>query len=355
MNDTKNENILKADAVFEGGGVRGMAFVGALKIAEERGYQWQNIAGTSAGAIVASLLAADYSAKEIEERMWKVDFGELKDTAWEDEVSKRLLYLFKYIPRVGEYIPYAFSIFKDLGIFEGKRLQEIIKGHLAARDIRTYKDMIVEEHKANPKKRYRLRVIASDLTAGKMLVLPDDISDFGMEPDELSVAFSIRMSMSIPIFFEPVQIYNKITKQKHTIIDGGILSTYPIWLFDAPSGKIPDFPTFGFNLYEPNPKEDKRPDPLRKEPKEIKDPISLAKGIWDCMFSASDKRYISKRHWARTIPISTMGISTTDFKLDDLKKQKLLDSGIQGAKAFFNTWDFQEYIQEWRIGSNRDR
>ena len=61
----KIRNNLMADAVFEGGGVKGIGLVGAVAVAEERGYQWVNIAGTSAGAIVAALLAVGYSVAEI--------------------------------------------------------------------------------------------------------------------------------------------------------------------------------------------------------------------------------------------------------------------------------------------------
>ena len=58
----KGTNGLKADAVFEGGGVKGIGLVGAVAFAEEKGYRWVNLAGTSAGAIVAALLAAGYNA-----------------------------------------------------------------------------------------------------------------------------------------------------------------------------------------------------------------------------------------------------------------------------------------------------
>ena len=56
---------LKADAVFEGGGVKGIGLVGAVAVAEEKGYHWVNVAGTSAGAIVATLLAAGYTAQGV--------------------------------------------------------------------------------------------------------------------------------------------------------------------------------------------------------------------------------------------------------------------------------------------------
>lgn len=61
------KNNLMADAVFEGGGVKGVGFVGAIAVAKERDYQCVNIAGTSAGAIVAALLAAGYSAAEMKD------------------------------------------------------------------------------------------------------------------------------------------------------------------------------------------------------------------------------------------------------------------------------------------------
>ncbi len=54
-----------ADLVFDGGGVKGIALVGALSVLEEEGFQPQNVAGTSAGAIVATLLAAGYTAVQL--------------------------------------------------------------------------------------------------------------------------------------------------------------------------------------------------------------------------------------------------------------------------------------------------
>lgn len=55
----------RLDGVFEGGGVKGIALVGALEEIEQAGYHFVNVAGTSAGAIVATLVAAGYSAAEL--------------------------------------------------------------------------------------------------------------------------------------------------------------------------------------------------------------------------------------------------------------------------------------------------
>src|SRR2546423_4220221 len=65
----------QADIVLEGGGVRGIGHIGALSVLEERGYRWVNIAGTSAGALVAAMMAANYSSGEMNQIMRdEVDF-----------------------------------------------------------------------------------------------------------------------------------------------------------------------------------------------------------------------------------------------------------------------------------------
>lgn len=79
-------NNMMADAVFEGGGVKGIGLVGAVAVAEEKGYQWANVAGTSAGAIVAGLLAAGYSAAEMKEVMEELDYNRFKDASLLDRV-----------------------------------------------------------------------------------------------------------------------------------------------------------------------------------------------------------------------------------------------------------------------------
>src|SRR3954453_13731963 len=80
ISDSGVENYV--DLVFEGGGVKGIAMVGALSVLEEHGYKPQNVAGTSAGAIVATLLAAGYTAAELRDLISNQDFSEFMDTNW---------------------------------------------------------------------------------------------------------------------------------------------------------------------------------------------------------------------------------------------------------------------------------
>jgi len=311
----------KIDAVFEGGGVKGIGLVGAIAIIEENGYTFENVAGTSAGAIVASLLAAGYKSPELKQILESQNFIEFMDKDWEDN-----------IPFVGK----IFSLIRKKGIYKGKFFEDWIRKLLEAKGIRTFKDLIIEESKDNPKYRYKLQLIASDLSKGRMLILPRDIAEFGTEPDDLDVALAVRMSMSLPFFFEPVQLADQ-SGENHYIVDGGVLSNYPIWLFDDGTAD-PAWPTFGFNLVEPD----------QNKPHDIKGPISLLKALFSTMMEAHDARYMKSSAFVRTIPIPTVGVQTTDFTLSAERKQELYESGKCAAKTFLETWDFEKYKQEFR-------
>jgi len=141
----------KADAVFEGGGVRGIAHAGALVEAEDSfGYEWQNVAGTSAGAIIAALIAVGYSGREVSDIISDLDFTQLMDKAWEDRVGEVLLGWTKIIPKFGRVIPYLPSLFKDLGMYEGKRFQELVQGYFTAKGKQKYSDLLMPGFEDDP-------------------------------------------------------------------------------------------------------------------------------------------------------------------------------------------------------------
>ncbi|MEW6733716.1 MAG: patatin-like phospholipase family protein [Acidobacteriota bacterium] len=313
-----NGNGKKVDAVFEGGGVKGIALVGAVQVTEEQGYQFENVAGTSAGAIVASLIAAGYSAKELKEIMDKLNYNDFKDKGWVDK-----------IPLIGE----ALSLGFENGIYEGEFLENWLRDLLKARGIETFQDLIIAEYQDNPKYRYKLQVIATDISRGRMLVLPQDIEDYGINPDTLAVAHAVRMSMSIPLFFEPV-ILKTASGETSYIVDGGVLSNYPVWIFDDETDE-PAWPTLGYKLVAP--------DDVEQKPRQIKGPISLLAAMISTMMEAHDAKYIKDSAFIRTIPIPTLGVETTDFNLSRERSEQLYQSGIEAATNFFNYWDFDKY------------
>jgi len=202
-----------------------------------------------------------------------------------------------------------------------------------------FNDLIVEEYKDDERYRFKLRVIASDISRGRLLVLPQGIADFGIRPEDLNVAAAIRMSMSLPFFYEPVRLRNMKTNQVSYIVDGGLLSNFPVWLFDT-AGSIPEWPTFGFKLVEPE----------EGTPHQVRGPISLLTALFSTMTQAHDARYIKDADFVRTIPIPTLDVRTTDFDLSREKSEALYQSGRQAAERFFDTWDFAKYVDKYRRG-----
>jgi NTE family protein len=159
------------------------------------------------------------------------------------------------------------------------------------------------------------------------------------------------MSMSIPIFFEPVRLVDS-SGRPHFIVDGGVLSNYPIWLLDD-NTPDPPWPTFGFKLVEPG----------RRELKigsrnSIKNPLTFLKAIAATMMEAHDNYHISrsKGDYARTIMIPTLitldgvdkEIKTTDFDITLTESDGLYHNGAQAAKAFLDTWDFEQWKIDYR-------
>jgi NTE family protein len=190
-----------------------------------------------------------------------------------------------------------------------------------------------------------------------LLVLPRDADQLGIDPDELSVARAVRMSMSIPIFFEPVSVTNEKTNREHVIVDGGMLSNFPVWLFDCPGDEVPSWPTFGLLLVEPHPQTPvgaRLPAPERA-PRGLGGLFKYVKAMADTMMEAHDRLYVEKANFARTIPIPTLGIGTTEFDITPARKQALYQSGRDAASEFLATWDFDGYIEEFRSGKEHHR
>ena len=331
-----------ADLVFEGGGVKGIGLAGALATLEEREYRPQNIAGTSAGAITAALLSAGYSAAELREIIITLDYRQFQDRAWEDKVP---------------LVERSLSMLLDLGLYEGDRFLEWMRERLEAKGVRTFADLVHDEFADDPRYRSRLQVIASDVTMRELLVLPRDARKLGIEPDELDVALAVRMSMSIPVFFEPVRIENPETGQTHVIVDGGMLSNFPVWLFDCEDGDVPEWPTFGLLLVEPKPE---LPIGARLPKAKMTGHgpgavVDYVKALAQTMMEAHDRLYVAQANYARTIPIPTLGVGTTEFDLSRERALALYDSGRWAAEKFLKAWDFEAYIAEFRTGKEHSR
>jgi NTE family protein len=318
-----------ADGVFEGGGVKGIAFVGALEAAQEKGIQrWVNVAGTSAGAIIASLIAVGYEPAQLRRILEGTDYADFADYGWG-----------------GKYIGGARNALRGRGLCPGKAFTSWLGDRFAESpmgkrdptfaDVR--RDDLPSDLEDDERKRaqYTLRVIASDVTEGRMLVLPDDIEHYQdedgrpLQAHELPIARAVRMSMSFPYFFEPVTLYRG--GRPHLIVDGGLLSNFPVFLFDGTKPPLRRW-TFGFRLYGGQPPE--RP-PYRAIPKLLWQ-LPLAKAMFYSATEAWDRR-LSQASAVRTISIPTGTVPTLKFTLTDEERDSLRTSGYTQAETFFRT------------------
>ena len=295
---------MKADAVFEGGGARGIAFVGAIQAMEEEKVEWQRIAGTSAGAVIAALLASGYKSYEIRQHLSELDFSKLRGRT-----------IMNRIPVFGSLLELMFN----LGIYKNDYLETWLDLLLSEKGIKTFADLPYG----------KLKIIASDVSNGQMLILPDDLDRYGMSPSDLNVSTAVMMSASIPFFFRPV-IWKSKDRNKSYILDGGLLSNFPIWIFDTDN---PRFPTFGFRFV----KDKVNIDAV------IPTPLHLFKNIFKTMLQAHDLRHLNEETNERTIKISSGNINTTDFELNEVEINFLYKSGYTSTKNFLSEWDFEQH------------
>ena len=325
---------MKVDAVFEGGGVKGIGFTGAIAVMEEAGYKFENIAGTSAGAIIAALLAVGYTSEEIKDELEILNYNYFKDPS---TLSK--------LGIIGKII----NIIARYGIYKGDFFEEWMEGLLQRKGITTFGQLVTDY--PEEKYRYKLQIVATDITNKRLLVLPRDIKKFGLDPDEFSISKAVRMSMSLPLFFKPVKIIDNNDKE-HIIVDGGVLSNYPIWILDDNSND-PPWPTFGFKLMEPNKRE-----LAVGEKGYIKNSVNYLQSLVGTMLEAHDKLYISESRgdYDRTIGIQTTvhvngrdkDIKTTDFNITREEGLLLYENGEKMAKSFLETWNFEEWKDKYR-------
>ena len=318
-----------ADAVFEGGGVKGIGLVGAVHETMKRGYTFKNVAGTSAGAIVAALVAAGYTGNELRDISMDLDYSKFKQFDFID-----------HLPLLGPLVSLVF----EKGLYEATYIEDRLRDLLAAKQIHSFRDFVADDEMPGSKYYYRLQVIATDCTLGKMLVLPQDIARYGLNPDDLDVAFAVRMSANIPVYYEPVILQDFVRRRKSYIVDGGLLSNFPVQLFDDGTS-LPPWPTFGYKLV----------DPKASPEHNIGGPVSMLMALVSTMMDAHDARYIENCNFVRTIAIDTLDIATTEFDITHERSEALYQSGVDAARKFFETWDFDAYKAQYRQATPASR
>ena len=291
---------MKIDAVFSGGGVKGYSLIGACQTLEEKGYQFSRLAGTSAGSIIAALITAGYSGKEIEKLLMEIDTKDFMDE------------------RFGANLPIVkwLLLYRKLGLYKGDKLQTWIAEKLAAKGIVTFADIPKDS----------LRIVVSDISNGAIVVLPDDLPKYQCDIRTFSIARAVRMSCGIPFFFEPIKL--NCNGELAYMIDGGVLSNFPLWLFDQENVKKVR-PIIGITLTGDR---DKQP------PKRIENALMMFSSLFSTMKAALDNRSISRKRVKVIFFIPVKGISSADFDIDAEKKLELIQLGKYLTNQFLKKW-----------------
>ena len=339
------------DVVFEGGGAKGSAFVGALQALAEQGHRTRRLIGTSAGAITATLLAAGYSPDEmlvaINEKVngkprfasfmdapRAGDFSDAQKDASETMVALRAAHL----PMVAErallnallaspVYPELFCFIECGGVFVGSKFAEWLSEKLSAKGIKATDTLAT----MFATKRIDLSVVASDTSDMEMLVLNHRTAP------SVPVMWAVRMSMSIPFVWREVEwqsawgTYRGRAKAGNAIVDGGVLSNFPIRLIAEPVPEImgDTDPKAALNLgllldeHLPVPGVDARVPPKPLGHLRVVQRLSR---LIDTMMRAQDTTEM-RAHASEICRLPVRGYGTTEFDMPDAKLAAVIRSG----------------------------
>ncbi|OBK38202.1 phospholipase [Mycobacterium sp. 1245111.1] len=331
---------LKADLVLSGGGVKGIGLVGAIVALMEAGYAIQRVSGTSAGSVVGAILAAGTRGSE------QLSPDQVKDLAMTVPYRKFL----DPTPITGvPFVGPAWGVLSQEGIYKGDFAHDWIRAQLRDLGVRTFGDLAVDDNQLLPERRYKLVVTVADVTTGQMVRLPWDYRRlYGLDPDEQSVADAVRASMSIPFFFRPVTL-KSASGVTSTLVDGGLLSNFPIDSFARVDNKPPRWPTFGVTVLPNLPQGNDKIIPALTPLRWFGGP-TLLEDLVTTMIVGHDQAYLNQP-WvsARAIRVDSTEVGFLDFKISQPQMDALYGRGHEAAETFLSNWNWDDYFERyWR-------
>lgn len=305
------------DLILEGGGVKGIALVGAATALVENGYAFARIGGSSAGAMVGAIMAAMQHANEpfsrVDDIMRTIDYEAFLDR----RPGSRAL---NWWPRAAD----AWGVLFHLGAHPGRYMEQWVRGVLADLGVRTFGDLAFPDPGSSlpPGESYRLVVTASDLSRQRAMFLPWDLRAHDVDPDEFSVARAVRASAGIPFLFEPKRMRSPFGTL--TLVDGSLLRSYPIEIFDRTDGRPSRWPTLGVRLSSPAGQ--------RAKAKPVTSPIDLLTNLIKTTVDSTQVRHVSDpTSIDRSIFAKPRGVRWTDFDLTPEQRTSLFEAGHGAA------------------------
>ena len=322
-----------ADLVLEGGGMKGIGLGGAVGTLIRAGYTFQRVAGTSAGAIAGALVAAGIGEPGLTQAMARLRYERVPDRG------------LPKIPLLSEGI----SLLHSGGAYEGDYIHGFVRDELEALGVRRFGDLrrrdAGDDANVPVQRSYRLVVMATDVTHGRLLRLPWDYAALGLDPDEQLVADAVRASVSIPLYFDPVVVRHGRTGQPVTLVDGGVLSNYPIEIFDRTDLAPSRWPTLGVKVIPELPAGD--PDLFAGFALPAPAPVKLLERVVATAIVGNDQTYLERPCVRRrTIAVDTSAVGIVEFDASAQQRAKVVANGEAAARAFLRTWDWDTFRRE---------
>jgi NTE family protein len=348
------------DLVMEGGGTLGVALLGYIYILEQQGIRFLRLAGTSAGSIVAVLLAGggpiDQPRSEwLTAAVAGKDFSDFIDG---DEAIQDFIdgLLSKDRRKVVQNSKVAVETLKtEYGLNPGLEFMRWMAGLLHEQNIFTWTDLEKQRSSVpqglrrrstgqpvGPDRFRRVSVVAADVTTQTKAVLPDMAPLYWAEPHTVNPADYVRASMSVPVFFYPLrtqwipqdaeagQRWSKMANYHGPVppevlfVDGGCLSNFPLSLFSE-DDPMPGAPAWGIKMG------------LERDSCQPNESFGQFAGalLGAMMYWADNDFLVRHPEERRHVGIIDTGPHNwLDFSLSDADKQDLFVRGARAATSF---------------------
>ncbi len=267
--------------VFSGGGVKGIAYIGALKAFEEAGISFDRFAGTSIGSFFAALCAAGYKSDELRKILNNTNLRCLGGTKKKNILSP---------------VNSAISLIDNKGLYNIENFYSLVDELLKRKNICTFKDLEL--------KGKVLKIITADITSRQMIILPDDLYKYNVSVENFSVALAVTMSSALPFYFMPVQFLG------HYFVDGGIVDNFPLDIFSDSLGLLL----------------------VGKEPTSTKSLIQYVSALFDTLLKSGPNSHdVDKKN---VIKINVSNVTATSFDIGNEKIEELIEEGYNKTKEY---------------------
>ena len=308
--------------IFEGAGIRGIAYCGALMELDDRGLLAgvKRVGGTSSGAITASLLSVGYSPNEIYDIIGNTDFEKFNDG------------------KLG-FIGGIYRTKKYLGWYKGDRFLEWLEdliGYKTGNKNITFKELAT---RAKADSHFKELLIAATSLNHQQTIL----FDLQTYP-EMRIADAVRASMAVPLYFEPVIINDKgavveqseMKNSDHICVDGGFTANFCIQAYDNRNdlNNLNVASTLGLRIdSDEQILNDKNDRALAYQ--KIRTPADFIKALYYITKETMNRQPLTETDWQRTVSISDADIGPKVKKLSGSQKEKLILSGRKGVAVYF--------------------